>query len=813
MPAVTQRISTYLGGVSKQSDDKMLPGQVRECFNGFPDATYGLTKRPGFKHLANLGTGTTYDDAKWFFINRDGDETYVGCIKGSNIYIWNALTGAVCTVTYGTNATNYLTGTKDNYKLLTLLDTTLIINSNVTVGTQANTASSANNIATLVLNASAPELQYKVVLQGIAITLTADVNNFSFNDVLTGWSSSTAPQSLKKNIEDKIANEQAASNADFSGNWTITQNGKDTLTIERKSGGNPVSFSITAEGGANNAALSVFQDEVQDVSFLPNESFHGHKVKIVNTASNVDDYYAQFTADNGVSGRGFWEETIGFDVSNGLDNATMPHELINNDINEFTFQQISYDNRLCGDQISNSDPSFVGKEITAGFLHNNRLGFLSDDHVIMSEAGKYYNFFFKTAQTVLDSDPVDISVSSVLPTKLYAVIPTAQGVILFSSRQQFILFSDTGVLTPALATVRALSNYEMDEKVVPVDVGTNINFISKTPGYTRVFSMVTKGQQQNPQVLDLSRVVKEWISPNIDLLVSSPQNSMIALSCQSEKEVYIFRFYSDGESNLMESWVSWLMPGTTQFIEIDGDDMFAVTKQGNQFVLSQAALSQSPEQAILVNSAGERVNPCIDLYATASSVVFDSVNKQSKCYLPYNDVPDLTPVLLIKGDTSGGTFVESGFTITPGRGNDGNPFFSVPNKDLTNDASDVIVGFKYNFDVHLPTTYYRPDDKITDFTANLTIARMRFSVGLSGVMSFKLQVKGRAEWNNTIPVIEADSYLANDVPLDNQNIFTVPIHQRTENFKLRMFNNTPFPVAVNAMMWEGNYTPRFYRRR
>ena len=68
------------------------------------------------------------------------------------------------------------------------------------------------------------------------------------------------------------------------------------------------------------------------------------------------------------------------------------------------------------------------------------------------------------------------------------------------------------------------------------------------------------------------------------------------------------------------------------------------------------------------------------------------------------------------------------------------------------------------------------------------------------------------EWFSTAPVIEANTYLANDVPLDNETVFTVPIHQRTENFKLRMFNNTPFPVAVNAMMWEGNYTPRFYRR-
>jgi hypothetical protein len=308
--------------------------------------------------------------------------------------------------------------------------------------------------------------------------------------------------------------------------------------------------------------------------------------------------------------------------------------------------------------------------------------------------------------------------------------------------------------------------------------------------------------------------------------------------------------------------------------------MYAVTKQGNQVVLTKAALSQSPEQAIIVNNKGQKVNPSMDLYATAASVVYDSTNNLSKCYLPYNDVSELTPVLIIKGNTSTGTFVESGFTITPERGSDGTgPYLIVPGKNLTSSASDVIVGFKYNFDVHLPTTYFRPENNSTDFTANLTIARMKFSVGLSGAMNFQVKQQGREpysltftgdgstttftynkrdlnfedrsdvkvsvngiattafsftndttivfssapaanstiifaikEWFATAPVIEANNYLANDVPLDNETVFTVPIHQRTENFKLRMFNNTPFPVAVNAMMWEGNYTPRFYRR-
>ena len=46
MAAVTQKISNYLSGVSKQADSKKLPGQVRECLNGFQDVTLGLTKRP-----------------------------------------------------------------------------------------------------------------------------------------------------------------------------------------------------------------------------------------------------------------------------------------------------------------------------------------------------------------------------------------------------------------------------------------------------------------------------------------------------------------------------------------------------------------------------------------------------------------------------------------------------------------------------------------------------------------------------------------------------------------------------------------------
>jgi hypothetical protein len=862
MTAVTQRIDNYLGGVSKQSDDKKLPGQVRECLNGYPDPTFGLTKRPGFKWIANLGTGTTYDSSKWFYIHRDNDEKYIGCIKpvpdgGStgDIDIWNAVTGAVCTVNYGTGAQAYLTGARTNYHLLTVQDTSIVTNNLITADKIADPSYTANKQATLELSGSSISITYVIVIAGTTVTVNTDSDD-TYDDALT---------KLKTGID-------AAS---ISGLTTTKY--QTTLQLTRSS-----AFTITATGGSANSAINVFQDQVDNISQLPTQTAHNHTVKIINTASDKDTYWAKFVADNGTSGPGFWEETRDPSKSVGLDNTTMPHELVNNSTNTFTFQKITYTERLVGDDVTNDHPSFVGQKIQQSFFYSNRLGLLSSDSVILSQSAQHYNFYHTSAQVVTDADPIDLEASTTRPATLHGILPTTQGLVLFSKNQQFLMTAEDNIFTPTKTTIRTISNYEMDDGVDPIDMGTTINFISKTPSYTRIFGMVTRGQDENPQVLDVGRVVNEWVPATVDTFIASTQNQFIAMSSQSENKVYFYLTYSDGEKNIVQSWFNWQLPGTVQTIAVDQDEFYSVTKQGNQFTLSKASLSQSPSDAIIVNNDGQRINPCIDLYATASSVAWDSTNEISKCYIPWVNVTGLTPVLLIKGTTATGQFIDSGFTITPSTGSDGTgAYFSVPRKNLTSIASDVIVGYKYDFDIILPKTYYRIGEGMvrTDFTANLTVARMKFAVGLSGLMAFKLKSTGVRqgkreytgngsttiynwieedldytdkdqikvtldgvattaftvsgdtqitfdsapgnnvkiviyldEWYNLNPTQTADTYLANDIALAEQSVFTIPIHQKTNNFQLRIFNDSPFPVSLNSMMWEGNYSPRFYRR-
>ena len=86
------------------------------------------------------------------------------------------------------------------------------------------------------------------------------------------------------------------------------------------------------------------------------------------------------------------------------------------------------------------------------------------------------------------------------------------------------------------------------------------------------------------------------------------------------------------------------------------------------------------------------------------------------------------------------------------------------------------------------------------------------SVGRTGAIRFKLKPTGSNEWRDVQHTIEAGVYQGDTNPVVDEQIFTLPIHQRNTNFELKVTSNFPYPVSLVSMMWEGNYSPRFYRR-
>ena len=836
MSAVTQLSPNFLGGVSKQNDDKKLPGQVSECINGYPDATYGLLKRPGmkFNNTFKKANGTNFtktelDGAVWFFIERGAAGSYIGAIKGSNIYVWTAADGLWCTVT--NNSATYLTGTtKNDYHFRSIQDTTIITNKTINAAMQPNGTYIPNTVATLKLVTLVDTYQYTVTIQGIEATVTSQ-NNTTFDDMLLYDASDVdTNHHLVDKIKNVIEAQHTAGNANFNGKWYL-EGYPDSLVIKRSTGtnsvvtnyssvtGTPVSFTIDAKGGLNNIAIEVFEDEAEDASKLPLESFGGHHVTVSNTTNAEDDYHVQFVAYDTVlnRGRGYWEETIARDVSPGLNASTMPHQLENTGPLTFTFNPITWSARKAGNDITSPLPSFIGKPIAATFFYSNRFSLLSQDNVFFGVANDSYNFFVKSALTQIDSDPIDLNVSSIRPVTLFDVLPTAQGLLLFSDRQQFVLSAtDSNTLTPTSSIIRTASSYEMDSNISPVNIGTTVGFVNKVPDYAKVFSMQLRDVESPPVVVDISKVVLEWIPETVDRLVSSPQNSFLMLVDKQSSYIYMYRYYNNGEKDLFQAWSKWNLTGTIQDAYVLNDQIVIITQQEDEYILSKITVNELPTGDVTVGTVITG-NPCLDLFSKPTAptngvnpVVYDPVNKVTKLYTPFKPIENTKGALLIgKPATSEGYFIE----VTPKIEANTNFNYFEAAGDLTDLEANLIIGYNYHFEVQLPTFYFRQSgEQSVDFTAILTIARIKISTGRSGPLVFETKLGSSKKWTIIKEVLLSDDYQFSTSPVKPEYRFDVPIHQRNTNFELKMTSDYPYPVSLVEMMWEGNYSPRFYRR-
>ena len=844
MPAITQDIPNFLGGVSRQNDDKKLPNQVTDCVNGYPDPTYGLLKRPGMEHINVLKkadgtafTKTELADAAWFFIDRDDAGSYVGAIKGSNLYVWTKEDGTFCTVT--NNGSSYLTGTKQSdYHFRSVQDVTVITNKTVTTAMQADGTFVANSVGTLKLNSVTDGLTYSVTIQGETSTVTATAAT-TFDDMLVYDSSDVVTgEHLIDAIKATIEAQHTASNTDFDGVWSLEAY-TNSLVIKRTTGtnavvtdytvptGTPLAFTFEAKGGLANEGIEAFQDSVSSANDVPAESFDGHHVKIRNTNSADDDYYLEYEAFNGTAGKGFWKETRARDVSPGLDAATMPHQLENTGATTFTFGPVSWVDRLVGDDNSNANPSFIGKKITSTFFYNSRFGVLSEDNVFFGVANDSFNFFVKSALTQVDSDPIDLNVASVRPVVLNDVLPSPQGLLLFSARQQFQVYSASATtLTPKTAVIRSISNYEMSSTIPPVDVGTTGAFINTVPGYSKLFTLQLREIEQSPLVVDISKVVQEWIPDTVDSLTVSPQNSVVMLTDRDSSYMYLYRFYNNGEKDLFQAWVKWQLVGTIQAADIIDDDVLIVSQHEDEYTVSKITLDQLPTGNVVATTSGMSGTPCLDMatrpvkpHASVDAVVYDETNDITKVYVPYTPIDDKQAVMFLalpeadKDTTSAidsdiGYYASAIERVEPGTSY---KYFEVKGK-FTDYSDGIIVGYGYDFETTFPKLYYRPEDNQTDYTATLTISRIKFSVGRTGAVRFKVKADGSNEWKLVEHTTDGDYYSADTNPVQLERQFTVPIHRRNTNFELKVTSDFPYPVSLVSMMWEGIYSPRFYRR-
>ena len=350
-------------------------------------------------------------------------------------------------------------------------------------------------------------------------------------------------------------------------------------------------FSIIAtddDGGAN---LRVFKDTAKSFTELPNQCIDGFRIAVVgDNNKNEDNFHVVFDGD---AGQGVWKESVEAGLQNYYDLTTMPHCIKQQSDLRFEFTQGEWDHRKAGDTNTNPAPSFVGKTIGDIFFHRNRLGLLSGENIIFSEAGSYFNFYRTTVRTLLDSDPIDIAVSQNEVSELKAALPIQDALLLFSELNQFTLTSSQ-LLTPSEVTIDQSTKFECDLTATPVSAGNSAFFATKGGNYAGVREYYTEGDTEIKDATLVTSHVPEYLKGVMRKMVASTnENMLVCLTTDNHKEAYIYKWYNQGNQRVQSAWSKWVFD--TDVVDISFNNSNLYITYGDGRFETMAVRTDSPD--------------------------------------------------------------------------------------------------------------------------------------------------------------------------------------------------------------------------
>lgn len=338
---------------------------------------------------------------------------------------------------------------------------------------------------------------------------------------------------------------------------------------------------------------------------------------------NFNNYYIMWTGSR-------WKETVAENIKYKLNKYTLPAKLVRQSNGSFVFGFLEdndtidgfnneWANRICGDDDTVPIPSFIGQRLSNMFFYKNRLGFTSEENVVLSEVGNYYNFFATTAMEVLDSDMIDVSVDSDTVTNIRNVNTTAGALTLWSDRGQFIL-GGGDTLTPTTVRASQTSSYDCANDLKPIAIDNEILFFNKIGDSleTSIFAPASI-QDDKSTASSISAHIPSYVPNTITQVVfSSAYNLVIFKDSVDLNTLWLYKYHIQGQQRVMSSWFKWTFTDDIKAITILKDKLYLFM---NSNKLSSINLEPKDINDLFLDYG---------VYSYKSSVVLSSFNIETK---------------------------------------------------------------------------------------------------------------------------------------------------------------------------------------
>jgi hypothetical protein len=540
MALINQPIPNLYGGVSQQPPLARFMNQLDSMVNCSADPVEGLAKRPPTEHVKKIIDGLYEEGAAVFPIDRDPDNRFIAVVRSGSLKVIDTADGAEMTVNNASNTYLNTTTPRTSLRSLTIADYTFIVNRDVTVAKTADTAPTRPNEALIFVRAGNYGKDYKITIKRKS------------DDTQLAYAYYRTPNGAAENDINGIDTAYIASVLYGQLNGTASKEIDGSVIYLTYSD----EFYIEVEDGQGKQALKAYAGEVQRFSDLPEHGKEGIVLKVVgDQTSAFDDYWVRF---NGT----VWEETLEPGLETSLDPSTMPHALVRNPDDSFDLIELPWVDRAVGDNESAPFPSITGLSISSLFYFRNRLGFLADENVLLSQAGDYFNLFPTTITQVLDSDPIDVvagdaSGESSPVSILEHAVAFDRKLVLFARNAQFIMGAD-GVLTPNTATIDPVTSFQASARCRPVSAGRFIYFTFDRDGASGVREFYVDGAAQTEDAIEVTAHCPTYLPTGISRMTGSTlENVILAISEDTPNKMYVYEYFWSGQEKLQSAWGTW----------------------------------------------------------------------------------------------------------------------------------------------------------------------------------------------------------------------------------------------------------------
>lgn len=789
---VSGSLANLIGGVSQQPWNVRMPTQAEEQINCHSTITEFMRRRPATKLIANIESPDGSTNFVCQKLDRDETEQYIALFGKGGIKVYN-LQGVEQTVNMTESGQQYL-GQLDNATqdlcFCPIRDYLFCVNRKVLVSAAEPEDNPRDPECVVFVKQASFETTYTLTLDGIEVSYTTPKATYEEGQ--------TPPVVNAESILTNLKNKMSAKTDKFS--MTINA---PSMWVKRT---NDSYFTFSVGDSRSDTHITAFRDQARKMTDLPLVAPKDIVVRITgDPTTSLDDYYVSFATTDSTEnfGEGTWSETVDPTASNGFNPATMPHALIRRKNDTFSFEPIDWTARTAGDEDTNPMPSFVGRNITGIFYYRNRLSFFSGDNVIMSKANDFFMFFLSSVTTVTDADPIDIAASGTQETQFYGASVFSGGLVLFSTKGQFLLEHDT-VLANSTVSITPLTQFESSDKVLPESSGKTIFFGNERGRYgaVREYIAFDSDDTSSNDATDITAHVPRYIEGTIcDLECSSNEDILLVRTYNEDNILYIYKYFWNGNEKAQSAWYKWVFTPNVHCALWFNTDVYSVMHYEDEDLYTLESFSFEPAH----KDEGEDFEFCLDRKVDESSMTvddYDAITKTTDIELPYWR-EGMVLVTRSGGDLKAGLIL---------------PIISHTDNVATvkakiTDETKLFAGLPYNSKYVFTTIGIRNQNQTAITTGRLQLRKMWLNVTNTGYLKMNVKPVGRvvSTYEFTGKRLGEISSTIGEIPLYDGQIY-IPILSRNIYTEINIeSDNSYLPFSVVNADWEGFYTSRHTR--